>query len=398
MKKYEEIILNRLLDQYERSKSFVGATVRNQSFQEKIINLFPGYDDSSKFELFTEVNAHVSKLESMGLIEVKRLKRGKIDSDVISVVKLVTAEIERCYSFLNRKPKAETNSEITELLMKYKDKSELLDLFCSEQLIRLSQNKKVQHYDNVDQYEQILKVLAVVECVEEETFVRNFSIRVLGDSKAFERIKSAIVSILCEYRDYQNRETVLEGLNIVKNPGYVYVKGKGIISVAGQVIDLTRIDGAIGLSSSMLDDIERIEVVATKVITIENLTTFHSYVDEEAFIIYLGGYHNSIRRKMICKLYADNPTADYFHYGDIDAGGFYILLDLKRKTGIEFEPLNMDVSTLVKYDRYTKRLTDGDRVRLQGLNGGEFHEVITYMLEHNCKLEQEAIDYFDDNV
>jgi len=394
MKKYEEIILNRLLDQYERSKSFVGATVRNQSFQEKIINLFPGYDDSSKFELFTEVNAHVLNLESMGLIEVKRLKRGKIDSDVISVVKLVTAEIEKCYIFINRKPKAEINSEIIELLMAYKDKSELLGKFCSEQLIRLSQNKKVQHYDNAEQYEQILKVLAVIECVEEETFVRNFSIRVLGDSKAFERIKSAVVSILFEYGDYPNRETVLEDLNIVKNPGYVYIKGKGIITVSGQVIDLTKVDGAIGLSSSMLDDIEHIEVVASKVITIENLTTFHSYVDNDALIIYLGGYHNSIRRMMISKLYADNPSVRYLHYGDIDAGGFYILLDLKKKTGIDFKPLNMDIKTLVKYERFAKKLTDCDRVRLQRLNNGEFHEVITYMLEHNCKLEQEAIDFF----
>ena len=52
----------------------------------------------------------------------------------------------------------------------------------------------------------------------------------------------------------------------------------------------------------------------------------------------------------------------------------------------------MDVATLEKYRAFTKKLTENDRSRLKNLLGGEFDAVVRYMLEHDCKLEQEAIE------
>ena len=52
----------------------------------------------------------------------------------------------------------------------------------------------------------------------------------------------------------------------------------------------------------------------------------------------------------------------------------------------------MNIGTIKKYKDYTKKLTENDRIRLKNLLGGEFDEVINYMLENDCKLEQEAID------
>lgn len=392
MRKHETTILNALLDQYERSKSFVGKNVQNQSFSKRITDLFPGYDDEANFELFSDVNAQVALLEKEGLITVKRKRRGKIDTEIISSVTLVVDRLDQCYNALGRQPKMDRNAAIKILLNEYRDRTPLLHDFCEEQFMRLDENKKVQYSDDLEKLEKILKVLAEIENIEEETFIRNFSIRVLGDSKAFEHIKTAVVSLLCEYGDYPDKECVLQDLNIVNNPGYVYVKGNGTIIISGQTIDFGRIDGDFGLSSAVLDDIEKVEISASKVITIENLTTFNSYVDKDAFVIYLGGYHNSIRRNMIRKVYEDNPEKKYYHYGDIDAGGFYILQDLRRKTGIPFVPLNMDIGTIKKYKDYAKKLTENDRSRLKNLLGGEFDEVINYMLENDCKLEQEAVE------
>ncbi len=391
MKKYETAILNALIDQYERSKSFIGKNAQNQSFSKRITDLFPGYSDEANYELFSEVNRQTGTLEKEGLITVKRKKRGKIDTDIISAVTLVIDRLDQCYSALGRQPKADKNTAIKKLLNEYHDRTPLLHDFCEEQVRRLGENKKAQYSDDLEKLEQILKVLAEIESVEEETFIRNFSIRVLGDSKAFEHIKTAVVSLLCEYGDYPDKECVLQDLNIVSNPGYVYVKGKGTITISGQTIDFGRLDGDFGLSSAVLEDIEKVEISASKVITIENLTTFNSFVDKDAFIIYLGGYHNSIRRNMIRKIFEYNPDKKYYHYGDIDAGGFYILLDLRRKTGISFAALNMDIGTIKKYNAFTKKLTENDRSRLKNLLGGEFDEVINYMLENDCKLEQEAI-------
>ena len=393
MKKYEEKILNKLIDQYERSKSFSGNTERNQKFKCKITELFSGYDDSSKYDLFISVNEQIAYLERLGVISVKRLKRGKIESEIVDSVQLVLEKLAECYKLLDRTPKTDINKKITEVLCFYQNKTELLSRFCETQLKRIEQNKKVQHFEDIESYEKILKVLSDIEAVEEETIIRNFSIRVLGDSKAFEKIKNRVISILFEYGDFPNKDTILSDLNIVKNPGYVYVKGKGEISISGQSINLSKMDGSIGLGSSTLDDIDYIKVLGGKVVTIENLTTFHSYVDDDAFVIYLGGYHNSIRRKMICKLHENNPNINYLHYGDIDAGGFNILLDLRKKTGIPFVALNMDIITLEKHRQYAKPLTENDKIRLGKLRDGEFADVVNYMLENDCKLEQEAIGF-----
>ena len=56
-------------------------------------------------------------------------------------------------------------------------------------------------------------------------------------------------------------------------------------------------------------------------------------------MIYLGGYHNSVRRKLLELLYQDFPKAEYLHFGDIDVGGFEIYRDLCRKTGIPLKPI-----------------------------------------------------------
>ena len=392
MKKYEGVILNVLLDQYERSKSFIGANKQNQSFSKKIEDLFPDYADAAQYDVFSSVNEQVQNLEKTGMITVKRKKRGKIETDVIASVQLNLEKLSDAYRLLGRRPKADRNDEILSLLNQYMNCTPLLHDFCQEQVDRINSNRKPQYSDDLVKLEQILKVLAEVENVEEEVFIRNFSIRVLGDSKAFGKIKTSVVSILCKYGEYADKDHVLENLNIVNNPGYVYAKGNGRITVSGQVIDFGSLDGDLGLSSALLDNIESVQVYASKVITIENLTTFNSYADKDAFAIYLGGYHNSIRRKLIRKIHEQNPDLAYFHYGDIDAGGFNILLDLRAKTGISFVPYNMDVATLEKYKDFTKKLTENDKSRLKNLLGGEFDLVVRYMLEHDCKLEQEAIE------
>ena len=40
----------------------------------------------------------------------------------------------------------------------------------------------------------------------------------------------------------------------------------------------------------------------------------------------------------------------------------------------------------------SKKLTDNDRHRLIKLKDSQFNKVISFMLENNCKLEQEAIN------
>ena len=100
---------------------------------------------------------------------------------------------------------------------------------------RIAANKSVEFFDDdLDVYESILKVISKITEVKCETFERDFSIQVLGDSKAFEKVRSKVVSLLYEYGDFPDKDMLLADLNIVKNPGHVYFKGKGKITVCGQ--------------------------------------------------------------------------------------------------------------------------------------------------------------------
>lgn len=88
------------------------------------------------------------------------------------------------------------------------------------------------------------------------------------------------------------------------------------------------------------------------------------------------------------------PNVRYYHFGDIDAGGFEIYQDLCGKTGIPFRMYYMDLKTLIKYEKYGKELTANDRIRLEKMKTDtmrEESELIQYMLDHNLKLEQECI-------
>jgi hypothetical protein len=326
-----------------------------------------------------------------GFVTAKKMKNGVVQS-----VTLNLEAINKAYEYVGRIPKSDIVVDLKKTLLLYEDCNVILSAYCSRQLERLAENKSVEFFDDdFDMYESILKVVSKITEVKSETFERDFSIQVLGDSKAFEKIRSKVVSLLYEYGDFPDRETLLADLNIVKNPGHVYFKGKGKLTVCGQKIDFSQMSGDMAISSEMLKNVDDVTVLGDVVITIENLTTFNAFNCENSFAIYLGGYHNTSRRNFIKKVYEQNPDKQYLHFGDIDAGGFYILQHLRNKTGIAFVPYCMDVKTLKANLQYTKKLTENDKKRLSALAETEFGETVEFMLEYNCKLEQEAMDLME---
>ena len=186
---------------------------------------------------------------------------------------------------------------------------------------------------------------------------------------------------------------LLAEYGIYRTPDYVYFKGDVSISIGEKAVDLSLLKQGIGISGEDLSDIWFSDLSRVKkVVTIENLTSFFRYWEEDSLFIYLGGYHNRIRRTLLKMVYETIPDAKYYHFGDIDAGGFSILLDLRKKTGIPFMSYHMDLDTLKKYRQYAKELKESDRKRLEKIGKEkEFREVIGFMLEENIKLEQECI-------
>lgn len=389
--KIELKVLNELLDLYEKSKTFLGENKNHQTFKVTVSKLFPKYEDDSEFELYKEINQNLDSLQKRGLITIKAERSGKINS-----VFLEENAIEQVYEYIKRTPKADRNNQLTELWENYNNLpddlfSPLLE-YIKEQKIRISTNKAVQFFDeNFVDYEDLLNAVKAVLSNQNEIFIRELSVKLFNNSKRLEAIENPVRSLLYKYGEYDDKETVLEEHNIIKTPTYVMVKGKGILH-CGETIDLSKIKGDIGLSTETLKDLFSVELNGANVITIENLTNFHKYQSNNELVIYLGGFHNSIKRDFIKLVEKCNPRAVFKHFGDIDAGGFYILEHLKKKTGINFLSHNMDITTLEKNKDHWMKLTENDKNRLLSINEKTtcYKDSIDYMLKNNCKLEQES--------
>ena len=391
----QQVVLNKLLDKYEKSKTFIGTNQVNQTFSKKISEMFPKYNDDAEYDLFCDVNEALKDLEKKELIVIS-YKRG----DIINMVSLNVAKLDECYSIVSREPKKDEHRWLLDTMKRFEGNN-LLDKYFEVQREKIGKNQKVEYFDgDKAEYTDLLKLISELLVNENEMFVRDLSIRLFRDSKRIEKLETKAKAFLFQYGIFLDKDSVFEECNVLKTPTYVNVKGKGIIIIGGQKIDLSVLKGDIALSTESLKELESVKVIGSRVVTIENLTSFHNYSGEEDFVIYLGGFHNRTKREFLIKLYECNKELEYRHFGDIDAGGFYILEHLKRKTGIPFRSMNMNKETLVKYMDHTKELTVNDKKRLETLlakvgNGvdmaEDYSDVIGFMLENGCKLEQEAV-------
>lgn len=401
-------VLGRLLDSYEKSKTFQGENKVNQRFAVEVEKLFPRYRDDAEYEFFCRVNEALLELEQQAFIELEWKKNGVLKKAVLRLDSL-----EACYEKLGRTPRKQEQEDLLNLVQKFlteacepdrKQELQPLIFYLQAQQERIRKNQNVEYYEHdLADYKELLKLTGAVLTEPEEIFVRNLSIRLFGDSKRVEQLEKRVEALLFQYGEFEEKDSVLEECGIVHTPTYVMIKGNGRIRLGAQEIDLSALKGDIALSTESIKELESVAVQGMRVVTVENLTSFHEYGNREDFVIYLGGFHNKIKREFLTFLYEQNQEKEYRHFGDIDAGGFYILEHLKRKTEIPFTSLYMDAEILCRYADCTKPLTNHDRIRLerlekeldQKLQTGtlteDYRATIRLMLEKGCKLEQEAV-------
>lgn len=389
-------ILGFLIDKYENSKTFAGSNKGRQTFRAKISEILPRYADDSEYAFYQEANAGLARMENMGLVILAKERNGRI-----KYADLRIENIEKAYICLGRKPKSQKNKEILALFEEYGHLDEniyaplLWHIRCQKDCI--AANKNIQFLNGgIEAYRDILKAAKAVLENKSEILVREFSVKLFSNSKRFEEIEPQARALLYKSgeacgRPYGSRETVFEEHDILKTPSFIMAKGMGILHL-GQKIDLSKTGGEIGFSANVLKNMEYADLCGADVITIENLTSFYRYECKNEMAIYLGGFHNSAKRQFIKMLARHNPRAKFRHYGDIDAGGFYILEHLIAKTGINFEPFRMGIEDLQSCRAHWLPLTENDRRRIKLLleKKPRYSEVLQYMLENSCKLEQEA--------
>lgn len=398
MVQYDRMVLNHLLDTYENSLLSIGENRRKIQIEFRFTRTsIPAYYDESSSE-YEKIHILMNALENKNMITViwKDHKQGHF----IQKVRMNADQIDEIYRYTGRKPKHGLEEENRVFLQKYLNEDAPVTVsFVGYLLERLENHKSVKEYitlENLQETEKFLRACVSVEQNKTPCYIREFSIQHFQDSKYFEQIESRIIRVFRQFdEEYKEMDAVelLAEYGIYQTPDFVYFKGDVRLLVEGEEMNLSLLKQGIGISGEDIEnirfsDFSRIQ----KVITVENLTSFFRCHEENSLLVYLGGYHNRVRRKLLQKIYDAIPAAKYYHFGYIDAGGFLIFLDLRKKTEIPFESFRMDLDTLKQYSQYGKKLTETDKKRLEKLEEEkEFSEVIRYMLEKNIKLEQECI-------
>lgn len=402
MKRYDERVLQELMDRYENSLLYSGENRRRQTISIMVDERrLPEYFDETSRQ-FEVIHEQLESLEAQGLIRL--CWKGKKQGHILEKCILNPERADDIYHRLGRCPRREKEAEILRICAAYEGKNQTLDCFLQYIKEHLEKGESVARYaekDNPMQFERRCRLVMEMLDNREEVFLREFSARNLGDSKTAEKEIRTAAGILIRFsadRRFENldEEQVLEECLIFRNPSWIYVKGTGCFHSQGNTIFLENWPDGVGLSAR---DAERIcwqkTPAPTRVVTIENLTTFHRFRESGTLAVYLGGYHNHAKRELLKKIHEVYSDAACFHFGDIDCGGFRIWQDLCRKTGIPFGLRYMDKETYLSCLETGKPLTDHDRKELQKMKEDPFfsgqRELFDLMLKKGRKLEQECI-------
>jgi hypothetical protein len=392
MKKYYKLLLEKLLDIYERRESFAKDNNEIRVIQIEPAKEYKEYIDRYNHEAYRDINVAIEKLEQQKIVYTIHDVSGKYTK-----VKLNLEAIKDAYAFAGRMSIPELCDKMKMVLERYQSHNNAIICKVIKDFTKqLEEYKKLPYDINFDdrKLDLVLLTLSSVVNLDQETYIRNLSTAVFRDSKKFQKLRPIIESILFDYTDVVvEKERILEVYNLFDNPTYVLIKGNTTLTYKNSNIDLTDMNGGIAIPNSALGDIIRIKVNADKIITVENLTTYHDSEDGDSMFIYLGGFHNLSKQQFLNLLFSQNQEKEYCHKGDLDVYGFSILENLKNKTGIPFQPLEMDIDTLERYYNcgLYKELTANDRKAMKSERLQKYSAVFEFMLKHNCKVEQESI-------
>ena len=394
MNAFEKNLLNKLLDKYESSKLSKGGTAVSRSIKLTTKDeVLSSYTASDSYKYADENDAIIKKLESKGFIKTEW------NYDTFKSLTLNINNVDSLYDYLNRGKPADELNRIKEVLSRYEFDGFINDFidYVSD-YIKTKYDYPKSYFVDSKQLKLLLDIFTQLFKLEEDMKKRDFSVKYLGDSKLFESVQGKVIKIIKDFdsNTYDSDEEVLAAYNIVKNTSYAILKNKLVFKLNDCVIDLDKLGFEYSLSDEMIRSLEIVNSDVAKVITVENLTSFYALDDKDAVILYLAGFHNHTKQALLMKIYSKYPNAEYLHFGDIDAGGFWIYQTLKEKTGMPFVPFRMNITELINNKNDLKKLTDNDRKRLNkmlvDIRFRMFKDTIQYMLDNSVKLEQEALD------
>lgn len=402
MENYEKKLLAALVEKYRKSKKDSKTNVIARRTRITPDKLYKAYrQNDGDLEKIEAVNQAVFRCRERGFLTFEQ----EGFSNEIRVIYLADEKVDEIERYLEETYQYESRYAVKQrfekLIAAYEKESPAAGFVCEKLKRMLEENRVSQNYL---QMEDMLKALVFIEKNERELFLREASMLIYGDSKYLEEnALHPVCRVLREYLERSCREDeledeILEEYHIVRERQKLCLKGNITIRMAGRELELGAFADGVEFFADELKQLEWIRIHTSHFMTVENRTSWLRLNIPDAALLYLGGYCVRSQRDFLKKVFSDNPELVFWHFGDIDAGGFYIHEHLCRVTGILFRLYRMSRKELENplFQSCLRPLTQQDRIRLMSLKKQElYRDLAVYMLEKNVKLEQEIVSLYE---
>lgn len=407
----QKLLLNALIDKYERGTGYVQGKKPIQRIKLNLYNKgrsdFKAYD-IEKSEIRSQYNTDVQKLKEDNIINFKWMTAE--EGHIIAEVWLPFEQLEKAYQVLERKPKGDTVDEVLLMLLEAQERvtSPWLLIYLDDLIATISNKRSIGSLlpNDMQEIKDLLYALVMADHLhEEEMLERVFSVNCFGDSKRFESvIRSRFVRVLKKYIvdiDDDNDEEILRRVGIVKYPEQVDFCGEIKIKLPEGLVNFTPLKyGATINAKDIRMGKFSISNSVKRVLFIENRANFIDYVFQhkrpEDFVVFHGGCYSPVKGLFFKKLVSGIlPTTEFYHWGDIDYGGFSMLARLRRNIISSIKPYKMSEKELLKYNDYTVVFGESYLCKIEKLKSyDELQDCISclnFMTTNRIKLEQEAM-------
>lgn len=419
-----KIILNGLLDRYERSRLFREGSSSQRIFLRPMKErpFSDWMNQADRKQTFLET---LQELKRRGLIDFEwvRFEQGNL----VERIWLITEEaaLQNCYALAERVSKEEKLRVFAQMIWEALAAMPEGDIasFLAGQMSILTEKKRIPRYffpEDMDGLRnrrllEFLRFLAETgEKSGEEYQIRVVSQQLFGDSKYFEReLRSAVLSVLRQIaknvgieEDIPDDDTLLAERGLVKWPEWIEFTGALTVELDdGEILSFREHRFGAAVNAQTIHHIKCVRAENIRVVTsIENKANYVWYCTHakrpDELVLYHGGFFSPTKGQWLRAVYRAvseaAPDVVFRHWGDIDLGGFRMFRRLRNEIFPEVIPYRMDRETLMTYeDRCGKieqqRYLDALEALLTQDDYELFHETIRYMLEKQIRLEQEAL-------
>lgn len=410
----ETALLTALLDRYERSRGFK----ENRSQQRRIqLQMYGGSKtDFSAYDIEDSaaraaINEAAKKLAAQDVIELEWL-RGQ-EGHILRRIALCPQALVDAYRRTDREPLADTAAQLERRLRQVQQASSVqwVCRYLQEELDFLAKNRRPRAAFPSDATEQN-NWLAVLEMLgtqtpEQPLLERVFSLRCLGNSKAFEKHHRArLLGVLRKHlpldTEEMSEEELLRQAGLEKYPEWFPLCGAVRLTWPdGRGLDMAPLKDGLQISAA---DAPQVQIsYAPQVRTllfVENKANYFDAIRKhpspERVVVFHGGCYSPQRGRFFQQLcQAAGPQIQLLHWGDIDCGGFQMDSRLRREIDPRIRPWRMDAEQLQGHQAQAESFSEAYAAKLERLLQDPYlqdsREVLIYMLQHRLRLEQEAL-------